>query len=200
METKELKYENEQIKVELMIPVVSGIKDQAVQEKINRDFEDKIIAFKDEIESSAKEYFEIANQENLEFHPYFAHVTYELPYNKDGIFSLNTTYSSYTGGAHGIAVRTSLNLDAESGKTLELKDFFKPDEDYQQRILETIRKQVEENKDYYFEDALDNLQFLSENQQFYLKQDKLVIYFGLYEIAPYAAGMPEFEIPISVMP
>ena len=38
------------------------------------------------------------------------------------------------------------------------------------------------------------------NQQsyYYIKENKLVIYFSLYEIAPYASGIPEFEIPLSL--
>ena len=34
----------------------------------------------------------------------------------------------------------------------------------------------------------------SDNQKFYLDDSKIVIYFDLYEIAPYAAGIPEFPI------
>ena len=37
---------------------------------------------------------------------------------------------------------------------------------------------------------------VKENQKFYLEDGKIVIYFDLYDIAPYAAGIPEFPIII----
>jgi hypothetical protein len=33
------------------------------------------------------------------------------------------------------------------------------------------------------------------DQHFYMTDDALVIFFDLYEIAPYASGIPTFEIP-----
>ena len=35
---------------------------------------------------------------------------------------------------------------------------------------------------------------INDTQKFYLQDDSLVIYFDLYEIAPYVAGIPEFAI------
>ena len=37
---------------------------------------------------------------------------------------------------------------------------------------------------------------IKDNQKFYLEDKRIVIYFDLYDIAPYAAGIPEFPIPI----
>ncbi|TET09608.1 MAG: DUF3298 domain-containing protein [Candidatus Atribacteria bacterium] len=36
---------------------------------------------------------------------------------------------------------------------------------------------------------------MSEEQPFYLIEDGIVVYFGLYEIAPYASGIRYFKIP-----
>ena len=35
---------------------------------------------------------------------------------------------------------------------------------------------------------------IKENQKFYLQDGKIVIFFDLYDIAPYVAGIPEFPI------
>ena len=35
---------------------------------------------------------------------------------------------------------------------------------------------------------------IKNNQKFYIKDDSIVIFFDLYEIAPYVAGVPEFII------
>ena len=36
----------------------------------------------------------------------------------------------------------------------------------------------------------------AEDQSFYFKDDHIVVVFGLYEIAPYAAGIQEFALPV----
>ncbi|MFA7078597.1 MAG: RsiV family protein [Syntrophomonas sp.] len=38
---------------------------------------------------------------------------------------------------------------------------------------------------------------MAENQSYYIQNGVLVVYFSQYEIAPYAAGIPEFKIPLS---
>lgn len=192
---KQIKYKNEKIEVELNIPLISGMKDQALQEKINRNFETEIITFKDEVEKSAEE--ELIEQENwMTIYPYQAYVSYELPYNKNHILSIIINYYSYTGGAHGMTVRKTLNINTDSGKILEIKDFFPGNGDYQQIVLEEVRRQIESEQDNYYANTLDNLDSLPEDLQFYLEEGKIIVYFGLYEIAPYAAGIPEFPIPL----
>ncbi|MBF7084764.1 DUF3298 domain-containing protein, partial [Desulfallas sp. Bu1-1] len=42
-------------------------------------------------------------------------------------------------------------------------------------------------------------QSISENHPYYIKDNYIVLCFGAYEIAPYAAGMPEFKIPIDLL-
>ena len=40
---------------------------------------------------------------------------------------------------------------------------------------------------------------LKDEQKFYIEDDDLVIYFDLYDIAPYALGIPKFKINISTI-
>ena len=51
-----------------------------------------------------------------------------------------------------------------------------------------------QDPDRYFT-GKDGFNGINENQSFYIKNKKLIIYFGLYEIAPYASGISEFVIP-----
>ena len=82
--------------------------------------------------------------------------------------------------------------------TESLNYLFKEEIDYKSIINEEIRSQIEdliksneENKGVY------EFKSISDNQKFYIQDDNLVIYFDLYEIAPYAAGIPEFMININ---
>ena len=78
-----------------------------------------------------------------------------------------------------------------------MSDLFKKNIDYKTVINEEIRKQIEEliktdkqNKGVY------EFEGISDKQKFYIQDDNLVVYFDLYEIAPYAAGIPKFIINI----
>ena len=51
------------------------------------------------------------------------------------------------------------------------------------------------DKDKYFT-GKDGFKGISENQGFYISSGNIVIYFQVYEIAPYVTGIPEFYIPV----
>ena len=58
-----------------------------------------------------------------------------------------------------------------------------------------INRQISKDPDRYFP-GKDGFNGISDNQNFlYLKMGNIVVYFGLYEIAPYASGISEFVIP-----
>ena len=57
-----------------------------------------------------------------------------------------------------------------------------------------INRQISKDPDRYFP-GKDGFNGISDNQTFYIKNGNIVVYFGLYEIAPYASGISEFVIP-----
>jgi hypothetical protein len=121
--------------------------------------------------------------------------------NDDDYLSIYLTYYEYTGGAHGSHYDLVYNFDMATGERIELKDLFKADADYVallnkeiQAQIEAIAKSNEEIRGEAF-NPYTGFQSISDNQQFYITDDSIVVIFGLYEIAPYAAGIPSFEIP-----
>jgi hypothetical protein len=111
-------------------------------------------------------------------------------------------YYTYTGGAHGMHNDLAYTFDAQSGERMALKDLFKTDIDYVSMLNERIRKEIEtiamDNEaiqgEYY--NPYNGFESIAEDQHFYLTDSSLVLFFDLYEIAPYAAGIPMFEIPL----
>ena len=80
---------------------------------------------------------------------------------------------------------------------IKLQDLFKEGYDYKNIINKNIISQIEQlviddpqNKGIY------EFSSIKENQKFYIQDDNIVIYFDLYDIAPYAAGIPKFKINI----
>lgn len=119
--------------------------------------------------------------------------TYELKTNERHVLCLsfsNYTYMSHY--AHGMTYMVSLTFDSQTGKSYTLKELFKPGSDYVKRISSLIQAQIRQR----------NIQLLNEftaiqpDQDFYIADKSLVIYFQLYDITPYYAGFPMF--PISV--
>ncbi|MRH41184.1 DUF3298 domain-containing protein [Aquibacillus halophilus] len=86
----------------------------------------------------------------------------------------------------------SLTFDLQNRTRVELKDLFRPESNYINRISTLIRAQIEQ-RDIQL---LGTFTSIEPNQDFYIADKALVIYFELYEITPYVFGFPMF--PISV--
>lgn len=196
--TKEIKSKSEELEVDLKIPVISGLDDMKIEKQINDTFEKHIVDFKNEIEEGSKEFIKEAKKEGWEIRPFTALSEYKVSYNKNNLISISITNYEYTGGAHGSADTRNYTIDMKTGKELTLKDIFKEKADFKEIINKEIENKIKiqtESGEFSYFDGEMGFKSISENQSFYIKDGKLVIHFGLYEIAPYASGMPEFEIP-----
>jgi hypothetical protein len=119
--------------------------------------------------------------------------TYEVKNNQRDVLSF--TFSNYTyhhQAAHGMTYINSLTFDLKQGKIVHVKDLFKPDSDYINRISNLIQTQITARDIPLLEDFTT----IQPNQDFYLADKTLVIYFQLYELTPYVFGFPMF--PLSV--
>lgn len=185
---KQVKNKTEKLNTDLKIPQIEGMKNKVTQAKLNAEFMKTIMQFKNEVQRQSIE---------AERFPYEAMTTYFVSYHKNDILSLTMELYSYTGGAHGMTMRKSYNINLENGKNLPLNDLFKKDFDYQNLINKEIKRQIDMAPEgNYFRDEFKTIK---EDQPYYLKEDGIVVYFGLYEIAPYASGFPEFLIPYSMI-
>jgi len=117
---------------------------------------------------------------------------FEIKTNERGIFSLSLTVYSFTGGAHGMTIVKSLTFDVASGQQYELSDLFKPNSEYVSKLSSIIAGKIKDWETL----LLEPFTTIRTDQDFYLADHALVIYFQLYEISPYVAGFPYFPIPI----
>ncbi|KIL47447.1 DUF3298 and DUF4163 domain-containing protein [Jeotgalibacillus campisalis] len=117
---------------------------------------------------------------------------YEIKTNERRILSLSLIVYSYTGGAHGLTLIKSLTFNADTGKMYMLYELFKPDAPFVGRLSAIISQKIGEWKIPLIGDFTS----IRRDQDFYLADHSLVIYFQQYEISPYVAGFPYFPIPI----
>lgn len=116
---------------------------------------------------------------------------YEIKTNERGLLSLtlsNYTYS--TPMAHGFTIVKALTFDVNTGKVYLLQDLFKPGSPYIEVISKLVAQQIKQ-RDL---PLLNGFQSIKPNQDYYVADKSLVIFFQLYEITPYYVGFPMFPI------
>jgi hypothetical protein len=113
--------------------------------------------------------------------------------NEKNILSIGFSNFAYTPhAAHGMTYIKSLTWDLTTGRTYSLKDLFKPNSNYVEVLNRSIKEQIKRLN----MDTLEPFKSIRPDQDFYIADKALVIYFQLYEITAYVYGFPMF--PISV--
>ena len=119
--------------------------------------------------------------------------------NFDSYVEVSSTGWSYTGGAHGNMHTSYWLVNKEDGRLLDVVDFFSDIEKLEEIMLPYFRKQNEIPQDQTLEEygywvEGDDLQV---NSNFFFENGKVVFYYDVYEIAPYAGGPSEVYIPLN---
>jgi len=195
--TKKLKEQSETLGVDMEIPAIDVLEDKDIQSSLNSRWETEAMAFKQEIAAELEQYVKACKEQGYPIRPYEVVTRYQECSNSEGYLSLYVDYYGYTGGAHGFTERRAYNLDLNTGKDLALKDLFRDGFDYKAVLNQVIREQIAAAPGDYFDQPGMGFTTIADDQSYYIADGNLVIYFGLYEIAPYAAGIPEFKIPLS---
>jgi hypothetical protein len=189
---KNLDYLKEDIKIPQLVDGNSKKKINLINSIINKDILSKV----EDAEKTSKEYFGGAVQEKPTF-PYEIYSKYTIAEDNSLLLSLYNDYYEYLGGAHGMTTRTSYTIDKEKESLITLKELFVPGYAYSDIINKKIKEEISKNSSNYF-DSGNIFKGIGENQNFYIEGDNLVIYYQLYDIAPYVVGIPEFKIPLKV--
>lgn len=172
--------------VTVYYPQIDGLENKKLQNKINDElyarFTEHRKDLKVEDELSVEDNFIVTLKDNL-------------------LVVMRAGYDYYFGAAHGMPIRDYIYIDLTTGDFYKLKDLFKEDSNYIQVISDNISDQIQDRTKndsdaMFFEDSFKEI---DENQYFILTDDTLILYFYPYDISPYAAGFPEFEIPYDAL-
>ena len=125
--------------------------------------------------------------------------TYYTRYERNNCYdfvSLIISQNIELEGSRATTQKTCYVINAKENKTAGLKDVFRNKTNYLGRIRAEINKQVEEKN---IEITGGSGSFvLNDSQPFYIKNEKLYIYYKPGEIAPVALGELEFEMPFEL--
>lgn len=162
-------------------PQVGGLTNQSLIRSINRDIvvkTQRLIDQQSEAPPSAITemigYYEIKNNE------------------RQSLSFLFSNYTYYEKAAHGMTIIDSLTYDLSARKRVKLRDLFKKDSNYKERINDLIKEQIKRRQ----LDLLTDFTSIKNDNQFYIADKTLVIYFQLYELMAYVYGFPLFPIVI----
>ena len=194
IDTQTITKNNKYINSIINIPIIM-IDNKDISKNINDEITNSIMKFFNDSQKQAKEYNDALSEVENKF---VANVDFDVKKNSDNILSILIKYYKYAGGAHGYYENVAYNIDIRNGNFLTIDNLFKEGSDYKNIINEEIRNQIEElikldeqNKGVY------EFKSIEDKQKFYIQDDNIVVYFDLYDIAPYAAGIPEFIINVN---
>ncbi len=196
IKTKEVKYKTDYFKSNLKIPVITGLNYKSLQDNINKKFDTQANVLKDDIETLSKRYYDESKKEGFTINPYIVSTDYEIKLNNEYMLSILMGFYEYTGGAHGNYYYNSTTVNLSKNTEVTLSSLFKENFDYNDIIIKKIHKDIDLDPESYFKNAKSLISNISNDTKFYLEKDNLVVYYDLYEIAPYSTGIPEFKIPL----
>lgn len=142
---------------------------------------------------------------------------FEIIQSNSSYVSVVIHYGGFSGGAHGYENRVSFAYDLINKKEIMLSDLFMGDSEYLINISDYVRnyfkasleekvKEIfsEEDDTTVIQEYVNNAMLMIENgtkpstenfSVFSFTKDKIIFYFGQYQVGPYSDGMQQVEIP-----
>lgn len=181
LDTKE--YVTDVLDIKAQIPSFSGMENRDFENSINEGAENSTNAWIEEFMTNVPE----NTKAEFKAQP-------SVKYNENDFLSVVTDIYTYTGGAHGALARKSLNIDIKKCTTRTLKDLFSPDSDYRE-LLNRCMAQIIQSEPQKYSDLWEQpVMTESRENDFYIENGNLVIYYPPYELSYYSKGFVEFEI------
>ena len=183
----------DRIQVETALPVFSGFSAaDELNRKIRKLTEDGVSRLKEETADIASGSGAVSDR--------FYYGSF-FDYSRNGdVLSVWISSEDYSGGAHGMHWITSFTVGMKTGKFYSaLSSLFRDPTAGTQNITDGILKAISAQPDGYLPNAAQASQTVRDKKgdyKFYLDGGNLVVYFDVYELLPYAAGIPTYVFPV----
>lgn len=118
---------------------------------------------------------------------------YEIKTNERNVLSLTlTNYAIHAHAAHGLTLKVAMNFELKTGENWDLSKQFIPDSDFLSKLTKLVNQQIEMRDFPVFNEPV----MVHSDQDYYIADKALVLFYQIYDISPYYVGLPMF--PISV--
>ncbi len=171
---------------------ISYNKDSEFANTLNTQFSENLSKRLSSFDESAKEHVSIIPSDSKASFT----TTLDIKYNDNDFLSVVEEENMFTGGAHGIMVRNSSNIDFGNKKQIYLNDLFET-EGYE-NVLNRMIDELMQKKSEDYTELWKVPRIQAEHQyNFYITDTDLVIYFQPYELSYYARGFIEFPLSLT---
>lgn len=185
------------------VPFISGLGDEKFEAAINKQIADEIVETVRIFENEYNELrADISNESNPDAKKNLTELSERYAYQSDlytvtksiNYYAIAVPRYEYTGGAHPSFSLRIYNIGVPQKKLLSLSDILK-DESCIQDIEEMLaeKSKTDDYKDLLYESTKEVK--ITDESNFYLASEKLVIFYQPYEIGPFASSFIVFEIP-----
>lgn len=174
--------------INCVYPKITSLSDKEFENYINKQIATNINEYRSEIEY-------IVDDETLPTEMYKYVTTYSR-YNCGKYLSLVIDQDYQTGGIRSNKWKDIYNINVETQRIFYLDELFEAGAKYEEAIIEEITKQAEaKNMELVGGNGLTKL---PKKQKFYIKDDKLIIYYDPSEISATVFGEQHFEMPFTM--
>lgn len=181
VEIDEKSYQTDQYEITLEVPRIKT--DIPYQSQFNSDYltiSDKILnTFSEESLKSDEEKDRLTMKQDIKL-------------NRENILSIVGHIEAFVDDSHPKRFRIVKNIDLEGQRELTFSDLFL-DSEFKTRINAFIKTRMQESPDQFL--SLWKTPEVTDDQDFYLSPDGVVIFYPPYELSYYSKGFIEIEIP-----
>jgi len=175
---------SEHKEIDLVLPLLSGF-DAA--EKINLQISESVETAKSEVDDAASMMETDGSQMKAGLNSGYL-------YSKSGnLVSLWIMMENYLGGAHGLYWIEPYTFNYSTNEIYHFSDLFREGNASAELVTDLILEKIKKNPDLYFPSAAETVKNYQNDYDFYLNGNQLVVFFPLYDIAPYAGGIQFFD-------
>lgn len=198
----ELKYEDQTLLTyRIEYPEFRASRYQMCLAVVNKFYRNKALEYKkraeEELFNLAVEQYKEAVEQGYPIRVFEVIQEFEVTYSQSCIISLYMDQYEYTGGAHGATVRQSQTWNLQKCGLVKLCRLVQCPPDCRDYIFKKVEAQIAKHPDIYFENYRELIRETFNENSFYCTPRGIVVYYQQYDIAPYASGIREFEIPYS---
>lgn len=146
-------------------------------------------------ESAQEQYNEMSEEYRKSFGSYIEELRVSESRQRGGLLEVSFQTYGYWGGAHGGSSFFSWHYDLADGRFIELADLSDQPGKLNEMVANEIISSIGKGNDIdgYFEDYAETIR-AKESFEVSFGADAMTVTFSQYEIAPYASGIPTFEI------
>jgi hypothetical protein len=177
--------------IQTAVPVFGGFDSAKLLNSNIQDIVDNGIA---EVKQAAKD---LENDKDRPPVPLYFSSFFDYSENA-GVLSTWITSENYTGGAHGFHWIKPFTVNMKTGESYDtMGSLFVDAQAGKKLITDKIIAEIKKQPDNYFPEAVQTVKDKNGDFNFYLDGKNLVVYFDLYDITPYVAGIPVFKFPLT---